>query len=103
MNSYNITGVWKGRYFIADLIAHIEQTNSRISGHAEIHQPFGKVDIYHFSGTVRGNRVIAAHHKGSTFEGLVMNQDAIAGIVTTYKGNKLHISAKRVSMIPRVK
>lgn len=103
MRAYDITGVWKSSYFLADIVGQVRQRKNAISGYVEVRQPFSKVDIYHFEGSVNGDKVKAAHHKGSTFEGRIVSADAIVGVVTTVKGSKLHLSAKRVSQCPTLK
>lgn len=102
MLAADIRGLWKGRYLLADLVAHIEQADRKILGVVELHQPFSKTILYHFTGQVTGNRIQASHHSGKSFDGHV-EADTITGTITTEKGTQLRVSAKRVSNSPQAR
>ncbi|MFH1090412.1 MAG: hypothetical protein V1742_02465 [Pseudomonadota bacterium] len=91
------SGRWEAKVFLAKVYADMEQRGDQIKGVAYVHQPWGKVDVYHFQGWVRNGQVTASHFTGHVFKGVVTPEGTVAGVLTTAKGYNLKVEASRSS------
>lgn len=94
-SGFNLTGKWVSSAMGAKLKAHITQKGDKINGVAFIYPLFGKKMTYHFSGTINGVDVFAAHHQGHSFRGKLTPRGTLEGVVYTRQGHKLAVSARR--------
>ena len=91
----NLAGKWVGSAMGAKLKANVDQKGAKINGVAYVYPLFGKKTTYHFSGSVKGGRIVASHHQDHSFSGSVNRQGLLQGVVRTRKGQKISISAWR--------
>lgn len=102
MIPYDFTGIWKSRYFLSEIVAHITQKKEVISGRAIVRDMlFGGENVYHFQGMAHGLDITARHHSGKTFQGKIIGKNLAQGILTTQNGFKANLKAKRVSLTPK--
>ncbi|MEW6264732.1 MAG: hypothetical protein AB1641_16795 [Thermodesulfobacteriota bacterium] len=87
--------VWESDYLWADIIAHVEKDQDRISGVVYVIGLFGKKDVYHFTGTIRQGLVTAAHYSGHRFQGALKSEDEVEGVVTSRGGYVFKVNARR--------
>jgi hypothetical protein len=77
------------------MVARVEQNGNAIGGVAHVYPPTGKRLTYHFTGTVQGNKISAAHYSGHVFNGHVTPQGQIVGVLTTRNGEKISMTGRR--------
>ncbi|WP_415518082.1 MAG: hypothetical protein ACEB74_10125 [Desulfovibrio aminophilus] len=94
---FDFSGVWRTRYFLADITARVSQAGDRVWGVVEVVGPLGGKDLYHVRGRVSGPQVVAWHHNGRQFRGRATALDKAEGVLTVKSGDTLNIRAVRQS------
>lgn len=82
----SLTGTWETTYLGARIFVELEHHGHGIAGVLRIRGPFGKHDEYHFTGTVRDGIVKAEHHTGHRFQGRIIDDRRLEGVLTTREG-----------------
>ena len=95
---FDFSGTWKSSYFFSDIMISCIQNHDRVYGLVELCGMFGKKDVYHFEGKVKGDAVTAWHHSGRHFEGQATGKNMAAGTLFVRSGARLGIKARRVSL-----
>ncbi len=88
-------GVWDAKVMGAKIRAYIEQHGSQLTGFAKVKAPNGKSSTYHFAGSINGNQVQVAHHKGDSFSGTLTGPRKMVGVLRTRNGESVSVTAKR--------
>ena len=88
-------GVWKMRHLFVTAVAGVERDGNAIHGVARVYGLSGKVDTYHFSGTVLEDRIEASHADGHFFRGRLVGPEEVSGVLITKTGIRLDIRAER--------
>jgi hypothetical protein len=91
----NVTGNWQAKLMGSTITAEIQQNGTSISGVANVYSPMGHKDVFHFNGTVSNGRIAARHASGHRFDGEVLSDDSISGILTTRDGHRVPVSMVR--------
>jgi hypothetical protein len=91
----DISGNWQASTMGAVIEATVQQQGHLISGVAVVHNPSGKRNTYHFSGSINGNSVTAAHHDGHRFAGNINSNGQLVGVLKTKRGHKFSVAASR--------
>jgi hypothetical protein len=91
----DLSGEWVGSFLGHRLAAHVRQQGERIDAVAYLHKPFGGVDTYHFTGSIRDGKVVASHHEGHMFRGELISPAEVRGVLVTRGGERLEIGAQK--------
>jgi len=91
----NISGKWQASSMGAIIEATINQKGHLINGVAQVRDPSGEKNTYHFTGSIDGNRVTAAHHSGHRFAGTVNSNGQLVGVLRTKRGHQVSVTASR--------
>jgi len=91
----NISGKWHASSMGAVIEATINQRGHLINGVARVRNPSGEKNTYHFTGSIDGNRVTAAHHNGHRFAGTVNSNGQLVGVLRTKRGQQVSVTASR--------
>ncbi|MES9996740.1 hypothetical protein [Desulfovibrio aminophilus] len=94
---FDFSGIWRSRYFLADIVARVSQAGDQVWGVVEVISPLGGKDFYHVRGQVQGQAVTAWHYNGRTFQGRATAMDKAEGVLTVKSGDRLNIRAVRQS------
>ena len=87
--------VWESSFLKYRAVAYMEEEDGKVWGVLYFHQPFGKMDTYHFTGTVKDGHIEASHYTGHHFEGTMVNEDEVVGVVTHRRGYSMKVTAHR--------
>jgi hypothetical protein len=87
--------IWEARYLLAVATAEVERNGDDIRGVVYVKEPLREAYTYHFSGTIRGGRVLASHYEGHSFCGKVTGDGEISGVLTTSTGTRIEMQAAR--------
>lgn len=90
------SGAWKIDHLFDTIIAHIEQDGDSLNGVLTVTGPFGKKDVYHFTGKCEAGRIEASHYSGHVFHGALQVSGKISGVLTTRTGLHVQITARRL-------
>ena len=90
----DISGTWKARYMFTDMTAHVDNMNGALSGFVI---STGENVLYHFTGTLKGDKIQASHHDGHAFTGHLTSNGRIVGALTTNKGLTIQVAVTRAS------
>jgi hypothetical protein len=88
-------GVWDAKVMGAKIRAYVEQHGTMLSGVARVSAPNGKKSTYHFTGSVNGNQIQVAHHKGHSFSGNITGPRTMVGVLRTRNGQSVSVTASR--------
>jgi hypothetical protein len=91
----DLGGNWETNVFGSVVKAKVQQDGINISGVANVYNPFGKKDVYHFKGTTQDGRVNASHHSGHSFVGTLTPDGRLVGVLNTKTGTRFDITARR--------
>ncbi|MEW6352555.1 MAG: hypothetical protein AB1646_26205 [Thermodesulfobacteriota bacterium] len=91
----NLSGRWNGSVMAHAVEIDVNQNGHQIDGVARLFSPFGKKTVYHFKGSVEGSRVQGAHHSGHRFQGNLLADGSVSGLLTTKHGHKLNVHVFR--------
>jgi hypothetical protein len=87
--------IWESQYLFTRSEAHINKDKDKIWGVLYLHGLFGKVDTYHFKGTLVDGKIKAAHYRGHKFEGRMVSRDKVVGVLTSRQGMKFNVTSHR--------
>ena len=87
--------VWETNYLIVRSVAYIHRNENKIFGVVYLFGLFGKTDVYHVQGIVNNGRIKAAHYTGHKFEGRMVSEQEVTGVVTTRNGHKFRITSHK--------
>ena len=93
---FDISGTWEARYMGTDITVHVDNADGAVSGVLIVHEAKGD-NMYHFTGTLRGNAIEAAHTDGHSFRGHVISDERVVGTLTTKKGVSVEVDFSRTS------
>ncbi len=93
----DISGTWQARYMFTDMTAHVDNMNGALSGFVIVYEPREKV-VYHFTGTLEGDKIQASHPDGYAFTGHLTSDGRIVGALTTNKGLTIQVAVTRTSL-----
>lgn len=91
----DISGNWHASGMGAAIEATINQKGPVINGVAVVHNPSGEKNTYHFTGSIDGNKVTAAHYSGHQFTGTINSNGQLVGMLRTKRGQQVPFSASR--------
>ncbi|MCR5561950.1 MAG: hypothetical protein K6F46_01060 [Desulfovibrio sp.] len=60
----------------------------------------GQLDVYHFTGTIKGKDVEVSHPSGHRFKGRIVSADSVEGVIRLKNGMKIKLKGKRRLGIP---
>jgi hypothetical protein len=87
--------IWESRYLFAEAVAEVVRSGDTVRGVLFLKEPFREISTYHFTGTINGDVLRAAHHSGHWFVGKLVNDGEITGTLTARTGTQLTITARR--------
>ncbi len=94
-DAQDIAGRWNGSVMAHAVEIDVNRDGHQVDGVARLFSPFGKKTVYHFKGSVDGSRVQGAHSSGHRFQGNLMADGSVAGVLTTKDGIKLNVQMFR--------
>ena len=89
-----IDGTWRCRYMFTDITANVKSSNGNLSGLVIVYGTGNKA-TYHFTGTIKGNSILAFHDGDYAFRGHLTSDERIAGTLTTNKGVTMRLTMTR--------
>ncbi len=92
---FSVSGQWEFIFLGHRLSARMEHREEAIEGVAYLYNPGGKVDTYHFNGSLKDRKLIASHYSGHTFQGEVVSLNEITGVLRTKNGEEMSITLVR--------
>ncbi len=89
-----LTGKWEASVMGHRIKAQALQQGERLSGVAYLYDLFGNRSTYHFKGSVKGNKVVAAHNDGHIFKGDVTPDGRLVGYLNTSNGHRIPVDVR---------
>lgn len=89
----NYTGTWKVDHLLVRAVANVECKEESLQGVLFLHTISGRVDTYHFRGSVKDGNIEASHRDGHHFQGRAVGQGKVSGLLTTKTGIRIPIEA----------
>lgn len=91
----NLSGRWSTTYMGSAIQLVVKHNDRRVTGILTIRDPVGKEDTYNFQGTFDGHHIVAAHHSGHSFRGILTAGGRLVGTVSTKHGKTLNVDFSR--------
>jgi hypothetical protein len=91
----DVSGTWEAGVHGAQVVIHVTQSNSAISGVAHVSTSSGGKSSYPFVGAISGVHVRGTLVGGHTFSGKIYAEGQVAGMLRTKDGQVVPISASR--------
>ena len=96
-----VSELWTGSLFTSTYrVGVCFSSAGRARGVLHLRLRGGQLDVYHFTGTIRGMDVEVSHHSGHRFKGRIVSADSVEGIIRLKNGMEIKLKGKRRIDVP---